>query len=76
MSETTKPTINVLCKLGSLAIHVEEAMSNKGHKLDIGAIKGILEDPEIKEWLKQMDKLALLPKKRITQNYLIPKRER
>lgn len=64
MSDPLTPTVNVLCKLGSLAVHVEEALSRKRHVLDIAAMQGLLADKELQEWLKQMAKLALLPVKR------------
>lgn len=62
--EALKPSATLLVKLGSLAIHIEEAISSKGHHFDIATIKGQLQDEELREWLKAMDKLALLPKKR------------
>ncbi len=63
-SDVMKPSSSLLCKLGSLYVHADEMMSDKGHQFDISAIKGLLADPELKEWIKEMDKLALLPKKR------------
>ncbi len=58
------PSASVLIKLGSLAIHVEEGMGPRGHPYDVVAIQGILADPELQEWLKEMDSMALLPLKR------------
>jgi hypothetical protein len=58
------PDPTVLVKLGSIAVHISEALSEKGHPLDAYALKSLIEDPEIKEWLKGMDKLAMLPVKR------------
>ncbi len=58
------PSVSVLCNLGSLYVHVEEMLSAKGHEYDIEAIKGILANPEVKTWIKEMDDSALLPKKR------------
>jgi len=62
--ECLKPIPSVLIKLGSIYIHTEEAMSREGHNFDIMALKQLLDDPELKEWIKQMDNLALIPKKR------------
>jgi len=45
----------LLVKLGSLVVHIEEAMSSKGHHFDIATIKGQLQDEELREWLKAMD---------------------
>jgi len=39
-------------------------MGDKAHKFDVMAIKSIIEDVEVSKWLKEMDKLALIPKKR------------
>lgn len=59
-----RPEMSILIKLGSVFVHVEEAMSNKGHNFDVLALKQLLSDPELNEWIKEMDKLALIPKKR------------
>lgn len=58
------PTIGLLCKLGSLLIHLEEGSGEGNHQYDWAAIDSIQTDPEIQEWLKAMDAMALLPKKR------------
>lgn len=59
-----KPSISLLCKLGSIAVHAEEGTSKKGHEFDITALKSLLMDAEVMAWLKAMDDLALIPKKR------------
>jgi len=59
-----KPSVGILIKLGSIAVHVEEALSPKGHGYDVVVLKALLSDPELAEWRKGMDKLALLPLKR------------
>jgi hypothetical protein len=59
-----EPSPGLLCKLGSICVHVEEALSSKGHAFDVHAITGALQDQEVVEWLIAMDKLAFLPKKR------------
>jgi len=61
---TPSPSFAVLVKLGSLAVHVEEFLSPDGHAFDREAIVVLLDDPEVKEWLAEMDKAAFLPKKR------------
>jgi hypothetical protein len=58
------PSAALLCKLGSLVVHAEEMLSAKGHHFDLDTIRSLLADSEVKAWLAQMDKLALLPKKR------------
>ena len=54
MNDPLKPPLTLLCKLGSIAVHVDEALSSKRHALDIYAMKSLLNDPEIKQWIKDM----------------------
>lgn len=61
--EVMNPPMSLLVKLGSLAVHVEEMLSAKGHDYDRNAIQTLLDDPEVKEWLAAMDKMSFLPKK-------------
>jgi hypothetical protein len=56
------PPLTLLCKLGSLAVHVDEALSDDSHHYDWTAIHLLLDDPEVKQWITDMG--ALLPKKR------------
>ena len=58
------PSLTVLVKLGSLVIHVEEMLSDTGHDFDMAVIKSILNDKEVKAWIAEMNKEALLPLKR------------
>ncbi len=64
MSDPLKPTATVLMKLGSIAVHVDEMFSATGHHFDKDVLDGLLKDAEVKAWLKQMNKLALIPRKR------------
>jgi hypothetical protein len=57
-----KPSLTLLCKLGSLAVHIDEALSDDSHHYDWTAIHLLLDDPEVKEWITIMG--PLLPKKR------------
>lgn len=59
-----KPSTVLLCKLGSIVVHTEEMLSSKGHHFDVATLRGCLADPEVIEWMKEMDRLALVPKKR------------
>ena len=63
-NDPLKPTSTLLCKLASIAIHAEELISEKGHPLDIEALKALLKDAEVKGWLSDMSGLALVPVKR------------
>lgn len=58
------PSPHLLCKLGSILVHVEEGMSPTGHVFDVVTLRALLDDPDVKEWMKAMDGLALLPVKR------------
>lgn len=64
MSDPLKPGLSLLCKLGSIAVHVEEAMSSKGHNFDVYAMKVLLNDPDVREWLSEMTKQAFVTVKR------------
>ena len=59
-----KPTPALLVKLGSVAVHVEEMLSLKGHELDRYALMTLLGDQEVKQWIEQMNAMAMLPVKR------------
>jgi len=51
-------------KLGSIAVHVDEYLSDHGHPHDRAAIESLLADPEISEWISGMNEIGLLPLKR------------
>lgn len=63
-AEVFKPSMALLVKLGSIAVHTEEMLSEKGHEYDRAAIQTLLDDTEVKLWIKEMTKLAMLPVKR------------
>lgn len=56
------PSLALLCKLGSIAVHMDEACADTAHAFDIIASKALLDDPEVKEWIKAMG--IYLPLKR------------
>jgi hypothetical protein len=58
------PSVSLLCRLGSIVVHVEELLSDDGHYFDRIELQQCLDDPEVKEWLVEMGKLALVPLKR------------
>lgn len=59
-----KTPLVTLIKLGSIAVHADEMLSTDGHEFDRVALGQLLRDPEVLEWLKAMDKAAMIPKKR------------
>jgi hypothetical protein len=64
MSDPLKPSAALLCKLGSAVVHADELLSPSGHDFDRHALHSALNDPEVKEWLAQMGKMAMVPLKR------------
>lgn len=60
----TMPPLDLLCKLGSIARHVEEATADGGSHLDVAALQTLVGDKQVLEWMSQMDKMALLPVRR------------
>jgi hypothetical protein len=59
-----RPPVTVLVKLGSIAVHVDEMLSPRGHPVDKVALQTLLDDAELKDWLAQMSAMAMLPLKR------------
>jgi hypothetical protein len=64
VTDPLKPSVTLLTKLGSALVHAAEATEPGGHPFDIDALRGLLADDEIVDWIAAMDGLALLPKKR------------
>lgn len=72
MSDPLKPPLSLLVKLGSIAVHCEELLAPPrldkkrghvgGHEFDKTAAEQLLNDPEVKAWIKQMG--AFMPVKR------------
>jgi hypothetical protein len=58
------PTVALLAKIGSIAVHADEMIGPNGHQFDATALKALLADPEVVEWLDHMRRMALVPKKR------------
>lgn len=58
------PSMRLLVKLGSIAVHADEMLGPKGHEVDKAALCSLLNDEEVQAWLKAMNQLALLPVKR------------
>jgi hypothetical protein len=64
MSGMLTPSPGLLCKLGSIAVHADELLSSDGHAFDKIALERLMADPEVVEWMAQMDAAAMLPKRR------------
>ena len=63
-AKALNPSPALLCKLGSILVHVEEMQSSDGHAFDKLALGQLLADDEVAEWREVMDNMGMLPKKR------------
>lgn len=54
MTEPLQPSLSLLVKLGSIAVHVEEMLSTNRHRFDIVALQTLLDDVEVRQWIKDM----------------------
>jgi len=61
MSNLYQPSLALLSKLASIAVHAAELRSEDGHQFDGVAIDSLLADPEVSGWLKLMGEAALAP---------------
>lgn len=59
-----QPSVALLAKLGSIAVHAEEMIAPGGHPFDAEAIGALLRDREVINWLTAMRSKGLLPEKR------------
>lgn len=64
-----KPNLRILARVGSIAVHMEEILSNPAtaatlSQFDAAAIWSLLQDSEVQAWLKQMNALGLVTVKR------------
>ena len=64
MTDPLKPSPALLCKLGSIIVHADELAHPGGHAFDLIAWNQLLGDPEVAAWIKAMDGMAMIPKKR------------
>jgi hypothetical protein len=58
LSKQTPEQIRLLSKLGSIAVHAEEMLSPNGVQEDVIAMRSLLEDPDVKEFLHEMGPLV------------------
>lgn len=61
-TDPLKPSLGLLVKLGSIAVHCEEMLSPTGHGFDKIATEQLLNDDEVKKWIEAMG--AFMPVKR------------
>jgi hypothetical protein len=60
-----KPGVSLLCKIGSILVHLDEGLSDHAHAFDWTALTELMADSEVQIWLMEMRELALVPEKRI-----------
>jgi len=70
-SSVEQPSLSVLIKLGSIAVHVDEMLSPMGHTFDRMALQQLLKDEEVRTWIAAAGKNGWLPEKRDTQRVKI-----
>lgn len=58
------PSASLLCKLASITVHADELLSSNGHPMDRDALLSVINDPEVRGWISEMQAAALAPVKR------------
>lgn len=58
------PSPALLAKLGSAIVHASEAIDEGGHQFDVAAFHSVMNDADVREWLAQMNAMAMLPVRR------------
>lgn len=59
-----QPMPSLLAKIGSIIVHIDEFNSPSGHPFDAEAVKSLLADAEVNEWIIGMRGIGLLPVRR------------
>jgi len=63
-TDVLKPSLALLAKLSAVVVHLEEWLSEDGHPNEKIALDGVLYDPEVQEWVREMEARTLAPLKR------------
>lgn len=58
------PSLQLLTKIASIVRHAEEYISDDGHDFDKAVIDTLLDDPEVRKFMDEMQAAALVPVKR------------
>lgn len=64
MSDPFELSAALAAKIGSIVVHAEEAVSDDGHPFDVEAIKVLVSQPDVQEWLLALSSMALVPRRR------------
>lgn len=62
--DTFSPPVQLIAKVGSILVHVDEALSDDGHRFDWATVRSMLADREVQQWLAALQSHALVPVKR------------
>lgn len=62
-----QPPPSLLAKVGSIVTHLDEADGTDSHPFDWVALRGLLADPEVIEWVAAMRAIAMVsvPRRRV-----------
>lgn len=52
-------SLSLAAKLGSIAVHVEESLGDRGHPLDVYAVQSLLHDDEVIAFVENLDPVLL-----------------
>lgn len=58
--DALRPSHVLLGKLGTILVHIEEALSPRGHPLNVLTIKELMRDRDVEGWLAEMHRLVLV----------------
>jgi hypothetical protein len=64
MPDALRPKPALLAKVGAIVVHADELLSPGGHAFDRAALRSLLDDPDVGQWLQEMRRMALVPRKR------------
>lgn len=64
MADPFKLNPSLAAKIGSILVHVEEGLSRDEHPFDWTAARTMMAMSDVREWLDELGKMALIPKKR------------
>jgi hypothetical protein len=63
-NKVLEPSPELLIALGSMIVHYEEFLSDKGNPVDLVVINDLRNQSIVKEWMDGMAEMAFLPLKR------------